>query len=335
MTFAICCVSCRDSKPGRHHRSFLTPAASGTPYEVMVVAENDVWDGKCGLALLNVLETPVPMLPQEEPSFHVSHITPKDYNRVTKLFRNIIILQQSNNYTKPKMSVERNVHSEPQMIITIQGPDLDELADYVASSSKILVKYITAEEMNRCASDLEDSYNKAFNDSVKKIFGCEFHIPADIKKMKICEDFIWASNDGLATVQSICIYSYPYVSEKVFSKHSYIAIRDMFMKKNIPGEKENEWMETNPNYVEIKDISSQGVYIQEARGLWDMKDVAMGGPFVAHSEVDTINGKIIVVEAFAYAPHKMKRNIIRRLEAALFTLKLPDAILAEEKKENQ
>ena len=61
----------------------------------------------------------------------------------------------------------------------------------------------------------------------------------------------------------------------------------------------------------------------EARGLWEMTTEAMGGPFVSHSRIDTVNNRIIVVEGFVFAPDKMKRTMIRRLEAALYTLELP------------
>ena len=148
-------------------------------------------------------------------------------------------------------------------------------------------------------------------------------IPVDIKKMKVCEDFIWASNDALSGLQNIVIYSYPYVTEKVFRKGVYIALRDSFMKKNIPGGKPNQYMATDKNHVEVKNITVRGEYAQEARGLWHMENDAMGGPFVAHSVVDTVNNRIIVVEGFVYAPEKMKRTMIRRLEAALYTLRVP------------
>jgi hypothetical protein len=82
-------------------------------------------------------------------------------------------------------------------------------------------------------------------------------------------------------------------------------------------------MATDRNHVEVKNISSKGEYAQEARGLWHMENDAMGGPFVAHSVVDTINNRIVVVEGFVYAPEKMKRTMIRRLEAALYTLEVP------------
>jgi hypothetical protein len=44
---------------------------------------------------------------------------------------------------------------------------------------------------------------------------------------------------------------------------------------------------------------------------------------VSHSRIDTKNNKVIVVEGFVYAPEKMKRSMIRRLEAALDTLETP------------
>ena len=61
----------------------------------------------------------------------------------------------------------------------------------------------------------------------------------------------------------------------------------------------------------------------ETRGLWKMEHDAMGGPFVSHSRVDTLNNRVVVAEGFVYAPEKMKRGLIRRLEAALYTLCLP------------
>jgi hypothetical protein len=60
------------------------------------------------------------------------------------------------------------------------------------------------------------------------------------------------------------------------------------------------------------------------RGLWVVKGDCMGGPYVSFSRVDEENNRVIVVEGFVYAPEKMKRGLIRRLEGALYTLKLPE-----------
>ena len=59
------------------------------------------------------------------------------------------------------------------------------------------------------------------------------------------------------------------------------------------------------------------------RGLWRVQGDMMGGPFVSLTRLDEQNNRVIVAEGFVYAPETEKRNFIRRIEAALYTLRLP------------
>lgn len=301
----------------------LEPKSSGNPYEVMVVAEDVVWDGYAGKALKVVLNKPMPMLPQEEPMFHVSHVTRAHYDHITNLFRNIIILDVNQQYTRPKMTIERNTFSSPQLIMTIHGPSDEVISTYITEQTQNIIKIFSTEEINREATRLEKAHNLKFDEAVQKKFGCRMNIPVDVKKLKEGEDFIWASDDGLATIQNICIYSYPYFTEKVFTAENFAAIRDTFMTRNIPGENPGSHMWTNKEFISSENKIIRGHYTQEVRGLWEMTGEAMGGPFVSMAQVDTVNNRVIVVEGFVYAPNKMKRTMLRRLEAALYTLELP------------
>lgn len=197
------------------------------------------------------------------------------------------------------------------------------VSEYLWDHCDELLNFITTEEINREARRLEDEHNIKFDKKVEEMFGCHMHIPADLKRMKIGKDFIWATDDGISSISSICIYSYPYATERVFTEPAFLALRDTFMGRNIPGELPGSKMSTNHEFISVKDMTVQGHYVQECRGLWEMTIDAMGGPYVSHSQVDTINNKVIVVEGFVYAPDKMKRSMIRRLEAALYTLQLP------------
>ena len=42
-----------------------------------------------------------------------------------------------------------------------------------------------------------------------------------------------------------------------------------------------------------------------------------------HTRLDKANQRIITAEIFVYSPDKLKRNLVRMLEASLYTLKLP------------
>ena len=95
------------------------------------------------------------------------------------------------------------------------------------------------------------------------------------------------------------------------------------MKVNIPGEREGMYMETDSAHVFANNINVRGDYAMEVKGLWDVKNDMMGGPFVSHARVDQANGRVVVVEGFVYSPDKQKRNFMRKMEAALYTLKLP------------
>ena len=70
-------------------------------------------------------------------------------------------------------------------------------------------------------------------------------------------------------------------------------------------------------------ITVEGKYCGVMRGLWKMVGDMMGGPFVSHIRLDEKNQRVVVAEGFVYAPETNKRNYIRRMEAALFTLRLP------------
>lgn len=82
-------------------------------------------------------------------------------------------------------------------------------------------------------------------------------------------------------------------------------------------------MSTDSITVDVRPIDVHGDYTMEARGLWRMKGDFMGGPFVSHTRLDKTNQRIITAEVFVYSPNKLKRNLVRMLEASLYTLKLP------------
>ena len=49
----------------------------------------------------------------------------------------------------------------------------------------------------------------------------------------------------------------------------------------------------------------------------------MGGPYVSHTRLDQINGRVVTAETFLYAAGQKKRTALRQAEAILYTLQLP------------
>lgn len=316
---AICFLSsCKDGK-------FIVPQASGRPYEVLVVMDAQSWEAPEGRALFDVLDTDIPGLPQPERSFHISQVSPKDFNRTLHIFRNIIEVNiDPTQFTTTRMKFSRNVYAEGQVILRINSNSKENFTQYVTEHRQDIIDFFTKMEINRLCVDLRTKYSKLTYDLAKEIFGCELRAPEELKNYKKGKDFFWTSNNAPTGMVSLCMYSYPYEGPETFNKKYILHKRDSVMQANIPGSEPDMYMQTDTAFTDIKPIVVHHKYAMEARGLWYMRNDGMGGPFVSHSRVDTENNRVVVVEGFVFAPEKMKRGLMRRMEGSLYMLLLPE-----------
>ncbi len=320
---AIVLVACESDGP-----TLFKPSSSGLPYEVLVVCDDAMWEAPAGRALYDVLDTDIPAIPQPERSFRISHTTPAGFSNLLKPFRNIIKIEvDEQRYTQTKFKFTRDVYSSPQVIFTIQSPSEKELQEYIQTKGQTIIDFFTSTEMNRELKRLEkpNAHNARFLDSLRTKFGCEMYVPIELQNIKSGKDFIWVSDmqSVSSVILSFVVYSYPYTDVSNFTLENFLQKRDSIMRANIPGGRPNSYMKTEHDYVAMKETEFRERYMQEVRGLWSMENDAMGGPFVSHSVVDEVNNKVIVAEAFVYAASRKKGDLIRKLEAALFSLRLP------------
>lgn len=316
--------SVKKTAKSTNKKKLLMPNASGLPYEMLVVMPDDQWERPLGRAVFNVLDTDVPGLPQSERSFRITRIDPSAFNsNMFRIMRNVIKVDIQNIYTQPKFKFARNVYSYPQMVMTLQAPDEASLAEYVNENAQSILDFFTKAEMNREIENLREEHNPEVSRLAKEILGVDVWVPWEVNKFKKGKDFLWASTNTGKKDMSIVLYSYPYKDKNTFTLEYFLNKRDSVMKVNIPGGPEGSYMTTQRDFVYVKDATVQGKYAQVARGLWRVQGDRMGGPFVSHSRVDEVNGRIIVAEAFIYAPESLKRDLMRRMEAALYTLQLP------------
>lgn len=316
-------AGCKGNSSGK---SLLTPTSSGAPYEVLVVASTEDLQSGAYEALNNVLIQDIPGLPQSEKSFKVSKVVEDDFSRALKYCRNIIIIKIDRIYSQGKIKFSRNVYSAPQVIMSIQAADVNQFKQYVNENRQSIIDFLTRVEMNREIDLLKKTHNMNVSQKVKEMFDCDVWVPQELVKRKEAKNFFWATTDRGERDMSIVIYSYPYRDVNTFTSDYFFAKRDSVMKANIPGPREGQYMSTARPYVTVKDSEVKGKYAQIARGLWEMTNYDMGGPFVSISRVDEQNQRVIVAEAFIYAPGDEKRNLMRRMEAAIYTLRLPDEI---------
>mgnify|MGYP005940096695 CR=1 FL=1 len=293
----------------------LLPKSGGRPYEVLLVAS----DRQCAAIIDSVLSQDMPSLPQSEPMFDVSLIDSTRFNQTTRLARCIVIVTVNPAiFTSTRIRYEKNVWARPQLVVYINTPSASQLSLYMAKAGRSLTALLTRAEINTAISALRAGSNPKAENSIRRMFGWDMRIPADMKAGKTGHNFIWLSDNGADRMRSICVYSY---SGTALDAARALAMRDSVMKVNIPGELDGMYMQTVPGSVTAGLTKEKKRTALICSGLWEMRNDAMGGPFVSYSTIDSADSRIIVAEAFVYAPGTPKRNLLRSAETALYTLK--------------
>jgi hypothetical protein len=99
-------------------------------------------------------------------------------------------------------------------------------------------------------------------------------------------------------------------------------LRDSISKAQIPGPVENTYMSTDFGYKPItQEVNFGNIKTLESRGLWEVENQFMAGPFLNYY-IEVGNDKVIILDGFVYSPGTNKREYIFELEAIIRSLKL-------------
>lgn len=282
-------------------RQGLLPPSGGKLYEVLLVGD------KSGI-VKRALSEDTPGLPQSEPQFDVSTIDSSKFNPSVSAARNIVMVNVNPQlYTNVRIRYEKDVWAQPQMVVHINAPSTKALNDSISRIAPTLLRLLNRSEIKKNISMLRSKRNIKAEKLVKQMFGIDMWIPMEMTSSKRGKDFLWLSNNSSTIMKNIVIYHNRGVS---FSDN-----RNRVLGRNIKGETDSMYMQTvRPT------ITFEKPFI---RGLWEMKNDDMGGPFVSVIiRPAKTGGPQTVVEGFVFAPGKKKRNAIRQLEAILSTIRL-------------
>lgn len=307
------------------------PAVSGTQFELLIVMNDTAWNAPVGREVKDLFTQETPALPQAEPLMNIHQCNHAEFTDVLKPSRNLLIVEIGDKYTQTKIKYGKDAWAYPQAVVKITAPDDTTLQASLKSYGKNIQDYFIKAERERYIEFSKSFVNEQAKAEIEKQFGIQINIPQGISKAKQNKDFYWITNDQPGVRQDIVIYSYPYNDKKLFTKESLIAKRDSVMKANIPGELKGSYMGTEVKYADpmFNEIWINEGYCAELRGLWRMMNgAAMGGPFYSQSRLDEVNQRVVTVDVFVFAPGKNKRNVIRQLEAIVYTTKMPHEINA-------
>ena len=307
VTLAILLGSCNNFATG-----WMSDSSASN--EVLVIIDENEWLEPHGRAVFDVLNSPMPGMPQREANFKILQIDPKNFTNTFKMARNIIVVDVSSDYVNTKMSSENNKFASGQVVLTLKAPDKEALETYLQENEQRIVDYLVTRELERTAQWLKKE-SATPKTHIKNVFGFTLNYPKGLNNITEDDNFFWATNNSAESRQDVVIYSVPYTSQTIFEKDSLIAIRNRVLGNHIKGAMNSQMTTSTIFPAEYRRVEIDGIFRAELRGLWEMTTDMMGGPFVSQAFVNENTGRVIFVDVYVYAPEKEKKKFNSQLRS--------------------
>ena len=293
-----------------------------------------------------VMAADMPCMPQVEPYFRVTHVPTTQFDDMFKPTRNILFVDiNPQKYTQLKAKVSNDYWSTPQALCRIQSPSEEEFVAYWLEHGEEIREWFVNQEIKRQMKFYRASTNKDAR-AILEEQGYDMLIPEDY--MVIMDTILggattfslrnpitvapevrllWCCNNKGSMRRDLVVYSYPYTDAKTFTYDYLNTKRDNVLSRVVSASVEGSYMGTE---YKVMPPVMRAITVQddeqatEIRGLWRiLNGEAMGGPYVSHTRLDQVNGRVVTAEAFLYAAGQKKRTALRQAEAILYTLQLP------------
>ena len=298
----------------------LLPNVSGKAGEVIVVIDRENWEGNLGNAVRDILACDCPYLPQKEALFSVANITPTGFADLFKVHRNIVIFNIDAQNQEEGVVYRNDVWAHPQCIIQVNAFDNEGALRLLTENADRITNSIEQAERDRIIANAKLYEEANLAKVVTEMVGGSPHFPTGYKLKKRTEDFIWIADEKQYTTQGVFVYKYPATEDEPFTEERIIAHRDAFLQKYVPGMFDNTYMITSQFITPgVKFLKYHNLDFAETRGLWEVYNDFMGGPFVSHSFYSKDGKDIIVLEAWVYAAKYDKRQYLRQVESLLYS----------------
>lgn len=331
--------------------SFKTiPTAFGNTNQIVVVADQDVWDGPVGDSIRYYYSSAYPILPQPEPIFDLKHFTPSMIAKepVRRELRNYLIVGNLDNsssaaakFIKADIRSEKTERSKRESDYTSTlGKDKwakGQQIFYVFSHSEeglinalksnfgsIATKVRKADQKQLEGLVYGAGENPIVINEVREAIGVDIKVPAGYQIAVQDSSFVWLRKDLSEVNKNIMIKKVNYTDKSQISQEGIKELRNEITKRYITTSIEGAYVHINDQDLPVltETFELNGYYTLEARGIWETVNDFMGGPFISYLMLNESNGDLLFVDVFVHAPGKEKRNYMQQLERVVRTIHL-------------
>lgn len=314
-------TSCEDRNNSEVAAQYL-PESYGKVNLLTIVVDDELWQGNVGDSIRSIYAAPTDGLPMEEPIFSLKQVNPQVFDGLLTKCRSIIFVKSSD---KKQFKIKENVYAKPQKIVYVTGTD-EEIISQLQANAKESIVTLKLNELRARQKFIQSSLSN--DTTLEETFGISLHIPSAYKMVKKEDNFVWFERNVPKGTMNIFAYTLPIgsIPKNDTTIDAIIAMRDSIGKEYVPGrDPKTMHMITEKAYAPyLYDAIVDNKPAFETKGMWEMKNFHMAGPFINYIVEDKQHNRLVVVEGLTFAPSEDKRDFMFEIEAILRSLKIKE-----------
>lgn len=306
-------------------RSSMPPSTGKTNEMLVVTNNNETWNSKIGQAITEYFSQPQVGLPQPEPMYDLTHFPVSSFTGSLQNHHNIFIVDINSSFKEPLIETKKDFWAKPQRVIKITVPNEETFLTQLDLYKEAFVELFNETERARINVAFTSVEDINIKNQLLTGFDLDLVIPKGFRTANITPNFAWLRRDADKFEQGILIYYSAYTDTNNFNYQSLTSRRDSITKKYIPGPSANSYMKiANTEPPVFKKIEFKGNFAVEMRGMWELEGDFMGGPFLSYTFVDQRHNRLVTIDGFAYKPNEEKKDLVRQLEAIIYSVQMPE-----------
>ncbi len=308
-------TSCNKGKDQR-----IIPGSNGNINNLLVVVDNLLWDDSVGETIRDVVAASIPLLSPEEPVFSLNQMPPLVFEGFATKNRIILKIEKGG---EAGVVIKNDVYARPQTVAVVSGKTDQEINDQLQINGDKIIAAFKKEELKENQRRIRISLMD--DSALQESLGVKLNFQTAYRIAKQEKDFFWIRKDIPTGTMDIMIYEVPLNAIKKGDSTiiDIIRMRDSIGEVHIPGPVEGSYMITEDAYTPyLYETTVDGKPTFETRGIWDVKNAFMSGPFINYAIEDKANNRFVVIEGYVFSPSVEKRNNIFELEAIIKSIRI-------------
>lgn len=342
-------ISCSQSDKSTAFQ--VKPSALGIMNEIVVVTDNDLWSSIVGDTVKHFFEGIYPLTPRPEPLFDIRQYQVGDIyaQPLKKELRTYLVLANLDDTeseatkfvvkdlgqerlerarTDPTFntSIGRDKWATGQLIIYLFAHGTNDLAAAVERNfNGISSKVNEHDALQLSQLAYARGTNGGMRSNMIERYGADIELPNDFALALDKKDdngLYWFRKDTKQGAMNLAFRMYDYKSEDMLTKE---AAKERFNEygRNVSSKESNTYVIINDRDLPIlefdRTVSTR--FTREWRGIWEMENDFMGGPFISYAIVNETKGKLLVIDAFVFAPGVKKRDMLQQIDLIVKKIK--------------